>query len=115
MRRTKVQSDSIRTGGGYLYKNNTNALGLDTMFQHNNTFPWTQNSHAVAAGPRYQPESVPGNGDVRKARLPPPKEDAAIPVSRAMRTSINQTFHKVAAKRERTAARAKNAPKTKKI
>ncbi len=69
MRRTKTHSDSLRTGGGYLYKNRTKAQGLDTMFQHNNSFPWTQHSAGVAAGPRFQPETVPGQEDVRKARL----------------------------------------------
>uniref|UniRef100_A0A7S4SCK4 VWFA domain-containing protein n=1 Tax=Alexandrium monilatum TaxID=311494 RepID=A0A7S4SCK4_9DINO len=52
LERRTARTVKERVGGGFLYQTDELDLGLERLFEHKSTVPWTEHSDTVAAGPK---------------------------------------------------------------
>lgn len=73
IQRKMARSVSVRVGGGFVFKTGDKDKGLEKLFEHKSSVPWTANSDTIAVGPKFAPNTMQVD-DPRRAKLPPTRD-----------------------------------------
>eukprot|EP00913_Durusdinium_trenchii_P001296 g1194.t1 len=96
LERTTTHTMSARVGGGFLYHTRQLDLGMEKLFEHNTSSPWTVQSASMAQGPKVACVDV----DPRLPKFPPsldepplaPEEFVPLPPPPPVTEKVREAF-----------------------